>query len=281
MIKKKDKKIEIKTKKIINNLFLGTYKSVFRWKGLEFDRFKEYEYWDDIKDIDYLTSAKIWKTVIRRYEQERELNIVFLLDLSISMNFSYYKSKIDTLKEIYYLLALSSYINWDVVSAVLFWGKEIDYIKPNKWKENIINIIDKIGDYKNNGENKKSLDLNFLNKINLKNSIIFLLTDKLDYDKKEINILWKKNDLIYINIFDSFENKLSNENKLLLLWNNKKDIVIDLDNKEAISKYINLRDNRLRKIKRELRSYNIDYFYIDETLDIYKEILRFMKSRIK
>ncbi len=279
MLTKEIKKLDIKTKKLINNIFLWNYKSAFKWRGLEFSDLRDYEYFDDAKMIDWLISARVGKPIIKKYKEEREINIVFLFDLSISMNFCFNKNKKDLLKEIFYLIWFSSIKNGDTISAVLFWWKKEFYIRRNKWEKSIINILNNINKYKQ--ENKDIiLDLWFLNKTKIKNSVIFLLTDKIDINEKEINILWRKNDLLYINVFDSFENNLFNRESLELLGNKNQDIVINLWDKKKIDNYKKLRFNKIKKLELALNRKKIDYLYIDETLDIYKEFVSLMNKRI-
>lgn len=112
------KKIDIKTRRLVSSLFLGNYKAAFQGKGMEFVDFRDYNYGDDAKNIDWLVSAREGKTLVRRYQEERELEILFVCDMTSSMDFVYEeRTKKDLLQELIYMLGYAALQNGDSIGA--------------------------------------------------------------------------------------------------------------------------------------------------------------------
>ncbi len=318
-MKTKDfKKLDIKTRRLVDSVFLGNYKSSFKWRWLEFSEFRSYEYGDDAKYIDWLVSAREWKTIIRRYEEERELNILFVLDLWASMNLGVLGKKLDLLKEIFFILGLSAVESSDRIGAILFWWKKEKIINFKKWKVSLFSILKEVENY--NGENintpnlyhghklcKKSssyikgrgysflkniflkykhsekldtkLDLSFLNKTKIKNSLVFILTDKLEVNSRQLGIAERKNDLVFINVFDSFENNLNLSKINVTLGSGLDEINIDLADDEKKKEYVEFRKEKIDNFSNILHRNQIDYLYVDETKSIYRELMGLMSMR--
>ena len=277
-MKQKYKKIDIKTKRLVNSLFLWNYQAAFKGRWIEFSDFREYTPSDDARHIDWLVSAREWKTIMRRYREERELDILFVLDLSVSMEFGFGQKKFDTLIEILYLIAFSGIQNGDKVWALLIWknhSKFTGFKKGNIWLFKILSAVE-------NFELKEPwdfLNLNCLNALPVKNSLVFVFTDSLSVDEKSLKLARIKNDLIYIRISDSFEETLEWKQGILSLWDTKKKIVIDLDNKKKKQRYLDLRQEKKNTLRAMLMKNKISNLEIDEHTDIYKAFLTFMKSR--
>ena len=277
------KKIDIKTKKLLWNLFLWNYKTAFKWRGLEFSDFRLYDTWDDSKRIDRLVSAREGKTLVRRYEEDRELDILFVIDISSSMSFWLWdKKKSDTLEEIFYLLWLSA-IEWGskIWAYIIWWDRDI-FLNFKKWKAHLINIFSNIENWilkwkKDDKENY--IDLSWIMKQKPKNKLIFMMTDKLDIDYKNFKVLSYKNDLVYINIFDNFENTLSWYEWIYGFWKFAENLFIDLSDEARIEEYKLLRKTKIDKLKERIYKYGADYLYLDNKVNIFKKLLLFMKKR--
>ena len=276
------KAIDFKVKKLVDSLFVWNYKTAFRWRGLEFSDFKVYEESDDPRFIDFIASEKEWKLLVKKYIEERELKVYFLLDISDSMDFWIWdKKKIDSLQEAFYILAYTASLNNDLFWAIIYDEYKYDIIKPSKWKKQILKILKKIQD-KNLSFNKTS-DFN-INKLlaflKVKNSLIFNLTDDIwGLDKKDLKMLGLKNDFIYINIFDSFENNLSQEKLVYKFGNTFKKLFVNLRDFKKVNEYRELRTKKINNFKKLLKSYNIDYILLDNKKNIGLELLRFFKTR--
>jgi len=114
MLNKKYKLLELKTKALVDSLFIWNYKTKHKWRWIEFADFREYTHWDPVKTIDFVKSEKAWKTLIKLYEEERELSVYFLIDIKDSFLQKFWnKTKKDSLLEIYYLLWLTAIQSWD------------------------------------------------------------------------------------------------------------------------------------------------------------------------
>lgn len=275
------KKLQLKTKKFVDTLFIWNYKTAFKWNWIEFSDFRQYEFWDDSKYIDFIASKREWKLLIKRFEEERQLNVFFILDLSSSMNFWIEKKKIQTLIETFYLLSFSASYNNDKVWALLFNDSGFSFIKPTKWKENLLKIIKTIE--KNELNSIKEFGVNklfsFFNSLPIKNSLVFVLTDKIwEIDEKYLKIQSIKNTLIYINIFDYIENNLENSDFSLKLWNEKNVSFINLRDTKKIEEYKKLRSDKIKAFWKNLSKYKIKYLLLDDKTNIYKEIFKLFKS---
>lgn len=277
MLTNKIKTLDIKVKRNIDSLFLGTYKTFFKWRWLEFSDFREYEPWDDIKTIDWIISAREWKTFTRIYREERELSVNFLLDLSSSMKFWLWeKTKWDSLEELFFILSYSRVKNWDKVWAILKDKNKFVYLNAKKWKDNIFSIASKIEE---NQElwNTFSIDesILFLNNLKIKNNLVFIITDKLDFDERLFKIASLKNEIIFIHIFDDFENTLAWLDGIInFVWDDWKNIIINLNDKKKVKEYLSYRFEKLENFRKKLAKLDVKYLKIDNKTNIYKELYK-------
>lgn len=283
------RKLDIKTKKMISSNLAWNFKSVFRWRGIEFDEFKEYEAWEDSKHIDWLVSARENRLLSKRYALEKSIKVFFVLDIWKDMDFWTDKKKIDTLIESFLLLALSSVENWDSIGALVFDETGYKYFQTKKWKAHVFEIYKNIVEReKLKTNNSELLTLNstfsFLSNIKLKDTLLFFLTDKMNItDDKKLKVLSLKNDTIFINIFDDFENTL-NANKedswvlgfLSSFW---KWLFVDNLNVEKKWEYKELRNNKIIALQKYLSSIWVSYLKIDNLTNIYKEFFNFFSKK--
>jgi len=144
-IQNKIKSIDIKVSKLLNWWLFWNYKSKLTWNWIDFEEHREYNFWDSIKNIDWKASSR-WNTIqVKKYEEEKDLNILFLLDNSESMHFwSSNKTKKQNLEEIFYWLAISAYNNNDNIWAIIFDEQNIEFLENKKSKDNIFRIIEKL-----------------------------------------------------------------------------------------------------------------------------------------
>lgn len=277
-MKQKYKKIDIKTKRLVNSLFLWNYQAAFKGRGIEFSDFREYTPSDDARHIDWLVSAREGKTIMRRYREERELDILFCIDLSISMEFGFQQTKLGTLIETLYLIAFSGIQNGDKVGALIIWNGKSKFTGFKKGNIGLFTILTAIENF-DLDEPSSELNLDSLNMLPVKNALVFIMTDTLSVDEKSLRLARIKNDVVYIRISDSFEESLEWQKWILSLWNTKKSIVIDLDNKKKKEKYLHLRQGKKKILRDILMKNRISSIEIDQQTDIYKAFLSFMKSR--
>ena len=213
------RKIEIKTSQIVNNYFSGNYHSAFKGRGVEFDEVKAYVAGDDTRSMDWKVTARYRSPFIKKFKEERELNVMLILDFSASNNFGSSKTKKNLIIELAAIFAFSAIKNNDKVGMIIFTDKPEVFIAPKKGRNHILKIIHEIIKYKpeNKGTNIKSA-LDYLNKIIKRRSIVFLITDFCsDIPVKEINISRKRHDLITCFVHDKLEYNLPDINATIVL----------------------------------------------------------------
>lgn len=275
--------IDIKTFKKVSSLFSGNYKTNFLGSWMEFDELRQYSFGDDVKNIDWLASAKNSKVFVKKYIEEREIEVLFIVDAGTSMYFGFQdKTKLEIAKEIFYILGLSWVKNWDKVGIIFYNDKEIIELKSKKTMQNFFVMTKKFdeiiwADSLINSNINKILEQLF--KKQKRNSIIFIMSDYLD----EINDIYfkalsTKNDLIFINTFDDFENNLWNKWYFNLVWS-QKNLEVDLQDKDKTTKYITLRNEKITKFKKAIFSLGWSYLSISNTWDVFTTLYKFFKTR--
>ena len=208
---KKVRKIEIKSRRLSDNLFGGEYLSTFKGRGMTFSEVRKYEFGDDIRSIDWNVTARYNSPFIKIFEEERELTVMLLVDVSGSEVFATKnKLKKEIITEIAATLAFSALKNNDKVGAILFSDKVELFIPPNKGKSHILRIIRELIEFTPNSI-RTNIDssLKFLLNVIQKKAIVFLLSDFIDqnYDKS-LKLSSKKFDLTGIRIYDIKETEI-------------------------------------------------------------------------
>ena len=215
--RKKLRRIEIKTRKLSNQIFSGTYHSAFKGRGISFSEVREYQYGDDVRAIDWNVTARNRKPFIKVFEEERELTVMLLIDVSQSSFFGTQNEfKNHIIAEICGVIAFSAITNNDKV-GVLFFSDTIEkFIPPKKGKTHILRIISEIYDFhpQHTGTNIVEA-LRYFNNMVKKKSIAFLVSDFLNPNseaesfkkdfKKSLSVVGKKHDLIGLHIYDERE----------------------------------------------------------------------------
>ena len=203
----KIRKIEIQSNQLVEEVFSGKYHSLFKGNGLEFQDIREYAFGDDIRSIDWKVTAKYSKPYIKQYNEERELNLFLLIDMSSS---TFFGRKKEFISEIAATLAFSAVKNNDKVGAVIFTDKVEKLIPSKKGKKHALSIIASI---LNTEPQSKKTDiqevLRFFKTFEKKRSIVFLISDFFDKDyEKEAAVTAQKHDLILIRVMEKAEQKL-------------------------------------------------------------------------
>ncbi|MBL31997.1 MAG: DUF58 domain-containing protein [Flavobacteriales bacterium] len=208
---KKVRKIEIKTKKLTNNLFTGQYHSAFKGKGMLFSEVRKYVPGDDVRDIDWNVTAKLSEPYIKVFEEERELTMILMVDLSASELFGTSSVlKKDVITEICAVLSFSAMQNNDKVGILFFTDQVELFIPPKKGKKHILRIIRELIKFKPTAKKTNIAQAcEYLNNVVKKKSIIFIISDFLDDNfSNSLSLISKKHDLNGIRIFDEFENNM-------------------------------------------------------------------------
>jgi uncharacterized protein (DUF58 family) len=208
ILEKQVRQLEIKSNKLVNELFAGQYQSIFKGQGIEFAEVREYQIGDDFRTIDRNVTARQGRPYIKLFAEERELTVIFLIDMSASQNFgSFSKLKSEIAAEVAALLAFSALKNSDRAGMLSFTDRIEKIITPRKGKNNILRIINEILNSKPNGyKTSISKALKALNGIWRKKAVVFLISDFQDENyKKDLIITSKRHDLICIKIEDPKE----------------------------------------------------------------------------
>ncbi|NND33055.1 MAG: DUF58 domain-containing protein [Saprospiraceae bacterium] len=208
---KKVRKIEIKTKGISKELFSGEYHSAFKGRGMSFSEVRDYQYGDDVRNIEWNVTARTGHPHIKVFEEERELTVMLLVDISPSAGFgTQMYVRRDLITEISAVLAFSAINNNDKVGLILF-GEQIElYIPPKKGKKHILRIIRELIDGRAMSESTNiSHALEYFNNIVKKKSICFLLSDFFaPHFDQPLQIAARKHDIIGLHLYDPFEKSL-------------------------------------------------------------------------
>ena len=206
---KKVRQIEIKTRGLSSNIFAGQYHSAFRGRGMAFSEVREYEFGDDIRDIDWNVTARYSKPFVKIYEEERELTVMLLVDVSGSRNFGTRATmKKEMITEIAATLAFSAIQNNDKIGVIFFSNQIEKFIPPKKGKKHILYIIRELIDFEPQ-ETRTDIArvLKYLTSAIKKRCTAFVLSDYIDKGEYQhaLTIANKKHDMVAIQVFDERE----------------------------------------------------------------------------
>ena len=207
-ILKKVKQIQIRSSRLVNDVMAGEYVSVFKGRGMEFEEVREYQIGDDIRTIDWNVTARLGRPYIKIFAEERELTIMFLVDLSSSGKFGsvrQFKNEIAT--EICALLALSATRNNDKVGLILFTDKIEKFVPPKKGKTHVLRVIREVLYFKPEGKGTDiSTALEYLIKVTKRKTVSFLVSDFITEGfEHTLRIANKRHDIIAVSVTDPRE----------------------------------------------------------------------------
>ena len=250
---KKVRKIEIKTRKLSSNIFGGEYHSAFKGRGMTFSEVRNYQFGDDVRTIDWNVTARYNEPFVKIFEEERELTLMLMVDVSNSALFGTNNAlKKNIITEISATLAFSALQNNDKVGLILFSDQVELYIPPSKGKTHVLRIIRELIEFK--PLSKKTdikVALEFLTRILKKKSITFILSDFISSDyEKSLKIISKKHDLKGIKVYDKFEEAIPNLGLVKMFDQETEEIkMIDTSSKS-------LRDNYKREMSLNFKKFN-------------------------
>ena len=205
-ILKRVRQIEIKTRGLSNNIFAGQYHSAFKGKGMSFSEVREYQYGDDVRDIDWNVTARYHKPYVKVFEEERELTVMLLIDVSNSLDFGSVKQmKKDMVTEIAATLAFSAIQNNDKIGVIFFSDRIEKFIPPKKGRKHILYIIRELLDFK--PESKRTdikMAVEYLTNVIKKRCTTFMLSDFIDDNdyRNALTIANRKHDIVAIQVYD-------------------------------------------------------------------------------
>ena len=209
---KKVRRIEIKTRGLSRNIFAGEYHSAFKGRGMAFSEVREYSYGDDMRDIDWNVTARYNKPYVKVFEEERELTVMLLIDVSESLGFGTSTMiKRNMLAEIAATLAFSAIQNNDKIGVIFFSDKIEKFVPPKKGRKHILYIIREILSFEpENNQTDISMALRYLTNAIKKRCTAFLLSDFIDTSdyKQALKIANRKHDLVSVQVYDKMSTEL-------------------------------------------------------------------------
>ena len=283
----KVRRIEIKTRGLSRNIFAGEYHSAFKGRGMTFAEVREYQYGDDVRSIDWNVTARFQHPYVKVFEEEREMTVMLLIDVSASHDFgsgNLYKR--DVMTELAATLAFSAIQNNDKIGVIFFSDKIEKFIPPQKGRKHILYIIRELIDFKpESNKTDIALALKYFTNIIKKRCTAFLISDLLDSKsfEDELVIANRKHDLIALRVYDKRETELPPVGLMKVkdaetgerLW-------IDTDDRRWRMLYKNLWDENRLKLQHLLMKAGVDAISIDVSEDDYiKALIGLFKQRGK
>jgi uncharacterized protein (DUF58 family) len=217
---KKVRKIEIKTKRLSNHIFSGEYHSSFKGRGMTFSEVRQYQYGDDIRNIDWNVTARYNEAHVKVFEEERELTMVLMVDISGSEGFgSKSQFKKDIVTEIAATMAFSATQNNDKIGLILFSDNVELYIPPKKGRSHVLRIIRELIEFEPKSQKTDVAQaLKFLSGTQKKKAIVFMISDFMSEDYEQtLKIASKKHDLTGVRVYDIREEKIPNLGMVTML----------------------------------------------------------------
>ena len=284
-ILQKVRRIEIRTRGVVNNLFGGEYHSVFKGRGMTFSEVREYQPGDDIRLIDWNVTARTGSPFVKIFEEERELTVFLLVDVSRSGHFgTIEKFKTEIGAEIGAVLGFSAIKNNDKVGVILFSDDVEQYIAPKKGKSHVLRVIRELLYHKPQGKGtsiNKALD--FLLKVSKRQSVVFLISDFQDDGYwRTLRIANRKHDLIGIYLFDQLEVEFPDMGLVKVHDpETEKEVWIDTRSYKERLNYNHTMKERLGKLKKESERIKFDLITVSTTEDYVEPLMSFFKQREK
>jgi uncharacterized protein (DUF58 family) len=286
---KKVRKIEIKTKALSHQIFAGEYHSAFKGRGMAFSEVREYQYGDDVRSMDWNVTARLRSPYIKIFEEERELTVVLLIDVSGSRFFGTTdKLKKDSMAEIAAVLAFSASINNDKVGALFFSSKVEKFIPPKKGRSHLLRIIREIIEFQ---PQDKGTDigeaLRFLTNAIKKRCTAFLLSDLIDMNEQNtpryedaLKIAANRHDISAINIYDPREREIPDVGMIRIRdAESGEEAWVDTSVAAVRKSFMDWNIDAFNATHQMLRKYRIDTVSISTDQDYVKGLISFFKNR--
>lgn len=278
------RKIEIKTRGLTNNIFAGEYHTAFKGRGMTFSEVREYQYGDDIRNIDWNVTARYNHPYVKIFEEERELTVMLLIDVSASRNFgTVSKLKKNQITEIAAVLAFSAIQNNDKIGVIFFSDKIEKFIPPKKGHTHILHIIRELIDF--TPERKQTditLALQYLTNAIKKRCTCFLVSDFMDEHDFEHPLLIanKKHDMVALRVYDQRENELPAVGLLYLKdAETGERIWVDTSDRRVREEYKKYMQTREKDLERVFKRSGVDVATISADEDYVRALITLFKKR--
>ena len=284
---KKIRRIEIRTRRLVNDSYAGEYHSIFKGRGMEFDEVRPYQIGDEIRSIDWNVTARTGEPHVKRYVEERELTVMLVVDASASENFgSVNRFKRELAAELAAVLSFAATTNNDKVGLLIFTDRIELFIPPRKGRQHVLRLIRELLAFepKSRGTDIK-LALDTVNQILKRRSIIFLVSDFLvpaDSYQRELTVTNKRHDVISVDLHDPLEMSLKDVGLLALEDPETDEMVwVDTSNPNWVNSY-QLRTQLLEADKaRIFKQSSVDHIKIGTNEDYTASLTSFFQERAR
>jgi uncharacterized protein (DUF58 family) len=282
---KRVRKIEIKTRGLSKQIFAGEYHSAFKGKGMAFSEVREYQYGDDIRNIDWNVTARFNHPYIKIYEEERELTVMLIVDVSGSREFGTQSSlKKNIITEISAVLSFSAIQNNDKVGVIMFSDRVEKFIPPKKGRQHILRIIRELINFEPENKGTEITEaLRFLTNAIKKRSTAFLISDFLDDNFEDaLKIASKKHDIVGLKIYDLRDTELPSIGLMKFLdAESSEDIWVDTSSNYIRDLYRHSWRKYNEDINDMLSKLGVDYTQISTNEDYVKPLMNLFKRRAR
>jgi len=282
---KKVRKIEIKTKGLSNHIFAGEYHTAFKGKGMAFSEVREYQPGDDVRSIDWNVTARYNAPFVKVFEEEREMTVMLMIDVSASGNFGTQEQfKRELATELAAILAFSAINNNDKVGVIFFTDKVEQFIPPKKGKSHILRIIREVLAFEPAGKGTDIASaLEYFSAVIKKRSICFILSDFMSKEfDMPLKIASKKHDLVALRIHDTREDTLPNVGLVPMQdAETEQMLYVDTSSKKVRDNFAKNRANATEKLRKLFPASGVDLIDITTGTDYVKPLINFFKTRGK
>ena len=282
---KKVRKIEIKTRGLSRNIFAGEYHSAFKGRGMAFSEVREYQFGDDIRNIDWNVTARYSHPYVKIFEEERELTVMLLIDVSGSREFgSFEKLKKNVITELSAVLSFSAIQNNDKIGVIFFSDKIEKFIPPKKGKSHILRIIRELIEF-HPGSNGTDITeaVRYMTNAIKKRCTAFIISDFMDDNKDlemALSIANNKHDMVALNIYDKRETELPSIGMIKLKDAEKGNYVwVDSSSRKTRKLYADWWIKHMGRLDVMFKKSGVDYVSINTNEDYVKSLMTLFKRR--
>lgn len=286
---KKVRKIEIKTRKLSHQIFAGEYHSAFKGRGMAFSEVREYQYGDDVRNMDWNVTARLHNPYVKVFEEERELTVMLLVDVSASRLFGTVgESKRDMMAEIAAVISFSASLNNDKVGALFFSDKVEKFIPPKKGRTHLLRIISEILEFEPAGRGTDIGEaLRFLTNAIKRKCTAFLLSDMMDLDRDAnpryedvLKVAVNRHDIAAVNVYDRMEREMPSVGLVHIVDSESGEgMWVDTSSRSVRNFYRDWTRKAYESTRTLLSRYKIDNVSIATDQDYVKGLMALFKNR--
>ena len=280
----KVRRIEIKTRGLSQNIFAGQYHSAFKGRGMAFSEVREYQFGDDVRDIDWNVTARFNRPYVKVFEEERELTVMLLVDVSGSLEFgTHSQTKRDMATEIAATIAFSAIQNNDKIGVIFFSDKIEKYIPPKKGRKHILYIIREMLDFKPESQRTDiGYAVEYLTRMMKRRCTVFLLSDfftEKPFDQ-ELQIANRKHDVMALQVYDQFATELPDVGLMRVKdAETMHEMYIDTSSRRLRQMYARRWTEKQKELKNVFSRSKVDSVSISTSDDYVKKMMMLFDSR--